>query len=62
MRPEVGFNWNNGRLLSVTVIFPTLPAAPSIPDLAAATRDAVAAGFKQTPDKLIFGFEVQASR
>ncbi|WP_158818351.1 hypothetical protein [Methylocapsa sp. S129] len=59
MKPEVGFNWSNGRLLSVTVTFPRLPKAQSVEELAAATEKAVAASFKQNPEKIVFGFDLQ---
>jgi hypothetical protein len=62
MKPDVGFNWHNGRLLSVTVVFPQLPTSPSVQDLAAATQKAVAASFKQTPETIVFGFDLPAAR
>ena len=49
VKPFVGFNWNNGRLRSVTVTFPQ--SAETIPfrDLAAAARAAVGGGLQAGP-------------
>jgi hypothetical protein len=54
-KPEVGFNWNNGRLLQVTVIFPRLLDRP-MTELAEAVRGAVGSNFKQKPGKIVLGF------
>jgi hypothetical protein len=62
MRPTVGFNWSNGRLLRVRVEFPRLPPGQSFDATAAATRTAVADNFAQTPDKLILGFVIETSK
>jgi hypothetical protein len=61
MKPEVGFSWSNGRLLVVTVTFPKLPEGQAVDELAAATRKAIAANFKQVPEKIVFGFAMQAT-
>jgi hypothetical protein len=39
VRPQVGFNWRNGRLASVTVMFPSLYQAKPLGDLAGGARD-----------------------
>src|SRR5262249_56364518 len=49
LKPQVGFNWNNGRLLSVTVIYPRLHEKP-LPDLPEAVRSALSPAVNPTPD------------
>ena len=39
VRPQVGFNWRNGRLASVTVMFPGLYQTKPLGDLAGLVRD-----------------------
>jgi hypothetical protein len=60
IRPGVGFNWNNGRLVSVTVTFPRLYEAKSIAELAEATRAAVTKEFKETPANIVLAFNIGA--
>lgn len=57
-RPQVGFNWTNGRLTSVTVQYPQLIESKSLTDLAEAARAAVGRQFKQTPDYIVLAFSV----
>jgi hypothetical protein len=38
VKPQVGFNWNNGRLVSVTVAFPRIYDAKPLRELAEAIR------------------------
>jgi hypothetical protein len=52
MKPAVGFNWSNGRLVTVTVTFPLLYEAKPVGELAEATRAAVVKEFKQTPENI----------
>jgi len=59
-KPQVGFNWHNGRLRSVTVTFPSLYGAKSLSELANLTRAAVTKEFQQTPDSIVLGFELGA--
>jgi hypothetical protein len=59
-KPAVGFNWNNGRLTSVTVSFPDLYEAKPIRELAEAVRTAVTKEFKQTPDNIVLAFSLGA--
>jgi hypothetical protein len=59
-KPQVGFNWHNGRLTSVTVTFPSLYAAKPLNELATMTRAAVTKEFQQTPESIVLGFELQA--
>lgn len=60
LKPQVGFNWNNGRLVLVTVTFPELYDAKPLRELAEATRSAVAKEFKQTPENIVLGFALGA--
>src|SRR3982074_1720139 len=55
-RPGVGFNWNNGRLTSVSVTFPGLVETKPVRELADTVRAAVAKEFKQTPETIGLAF------
>jgi hypothetical protein len=57
-KPQVGFNWHNGRLTWVTVTFPALNNSKSLSELADMTRAAVTKEFQQTPESIVLGFEV----
>lgn len=61
IRPQVGFNWNNGRLVSVTVVFPRPYDAKPVGELARIVRAAVGKEFKQTADNVLLGFNVGPS-
>ena len=61
IKPAVGFNWNDGRLASVTVTFPRLYDAKPIAELAEAARAAVTKEFKQTPDNIVLAFNLGAA-
>ena len=56
VKPQVGFNWHNGRLTSVTVQFPKLYEAKPLGDLAGLVRAAVTKEFKQTPEAIVLSF------
>ena len=56
VKPRVGFNWHNGHLASVTVLFPSLYATKPLTDLAGLVRAAVTKEFKQTPDAIVLSF------
>jgi hypothetical protein len=58
VRPQVGFNWNNGRLVSVTVQYPRLVETKSLSDLAEAARGAIGREFKQMPENIVLAFSV----
>jgi len=58
LRPQVGFNWNNGRLTSVTVMFPRVHNGKPLPELADAVRTAIAKEFKQTPENIVLSFSL----
>ena len=58
VKPEVGFNWHNGRLTTVTVQFPRLYQDKPLGELAGFVREIVIKDFKQTPDKVVLAFAV----
>ena len=58
MKPEVGFNWHNGRLNKVTVTFPHLYRDKSLTELAETVRQAVTKEFKQAPDDIVLAFSL----
>jgi len=58
IRPQVGFNWNNGRLVSVTVSFPRLYDAKPLGELAQAVRSSVTSQFKQAPENIVLAFRL----
>jgi hypothetical protein len=60
-RPEVGFDWHNGRLVTVTVIFPRIDEKRPLPELAETVRHAVASHFRQTPGDIVLGFSLGKS-
>ena len=57
-KPQVGFNWHNGRLLSVTVQFPDLYQRKPLAELAGRVRAVVEKEFQQKPDNIILGFRI----
>ena len=59
VKPSVGFNWNNGRLTSVTVTFPRLIESKPVHELAEAARASVGREFKQTPENILLAFAVR---
>jgi hypothetical protein len=58
MKPLVGFNWRNGRLVTVTVTFPRLYDAKPLRDVAETVRAAVGKEFKQTPEDIVLAFSL----
>jgi hypothetical protein len=58
-KPQVGFNWQNGRLTSVTVQFPELYQRKPLPELVTIVRAAVEKEFQQKPNNLVLGFRVE---
>ena len=56
IKPQVGFNRQNGRLVSVTVFYPRIHDTKSLRELAAAARTAVGHHFKETPDNILLTF------
>ena len=59
VRPQVGFNWNNGRLVSVTVTFPRIDESKPLRELAQTIRASVSKQFKQTPDDIVLAFSLR---
>ena len=58
VKPQVGFNWNNGRLTLVTVTFPQLYEAKPLAQLSEMVRRSVIAEFQQTPQSVVLGFAI----
>jgi hypothetical protein len=58
VKPEVGFNWRNGKLTLVTVQFPHLYQDKPLNELAGLVREAVTKEFKQTPERIVLAFAV----
>lgn len=56
LKPEVGFNWHNGRLRSVSVEFPRLCEDKPLAELAGLVRATVTRDFKRTPDNIVVSF------
>ena len=56
LKPQVGFNWSNGRLVTVTVTFPQLYESQPLRELAGTVRIALAKQFKQTPENVLLAF------
>lgn len=56
LKPGVGFDWHNGKLTSVTVVFPSLYTDKPLPELAEIVRVAVGKGFKQKPENIVLSF------
>jgi hypothetical protein len=56
LRPQVGFNWVNGRLTVVTVTFPQLYEAKPLGELAETVRRSVTTQFQQTPEHIVVAF------
>jgi len=61
MKPQVGFDWKNGRLVRVTVSFPKLYEARPLAEFAETVRAAVTNRFKQTPDEIVVAFSLRPS-
>jgi hypothetical protein len=58
-KPMVGFNWNNGSLTRVSVIFNDVPPGKSIDQISDSARAAIKAQFKQTPKEIVLGFSIK---
>lgn len=61
LKPDVGFNWRNGRLVLVTVTFPSLYERKSLRALSEDVKAVVRQEFEQTPDKIVLGFALDKS-
>jgi hypothetical protein len=58
IKPQVGFQWTNGRLVQVTVVFPKVYDGQPLPQLAETVRRAVTTEFKQTPENIELAFVI----
>jgi len=56
VRPSVGFNWSNGRLLTVTVTYPALYERKPLAALAEIVRKSVESHFQQKPEDIVLSF------
>jgi hypothetical protein len=61
VKPAVGFDWSNGRLMTVTVTYPQLYEQKPLPALAQIVRRAVESHFKQKPKKIVLSFSFDPS-
>jgi hypothetical protein len=61
VRPSVGFNWSNGRLLTVTVAYPQLYEKKPLAALAEIVRRSVESHFQQKPEDIVLSFSLGAS-
>jgi hypothetical protein len=57
-KPAVGFNSQNGELTNVTVTFAGEPPGFPLDEIAAKTREAVRAEFKQSPKHITLSFDL----
>jgi hypothetical protein len=60
VKPEVGFQWSNGRFERVTVTFPKIPDKP-LRELADEVRATVHKDFKDKPQTIVLGFALKKS-
>lgn len=58
-KPEVGVNWSNGRLRSVTVQFPDLYDRKPLREFAGEVNSVVVKRFNRKPDSIILSFSVK---
>jgi len=61
VRPSVGFNWSNGRLLTVTVAYPRLYERKPLAALAEIVRRSVESHFRQKPEDIVLSFSLGSS-
>jgi hypothetical protein len=61
LKPGVGFNWHNGRLIRVTVSFPKLYDDKPLRELAAVVRTSVTKQFKEAPADIELSFSLGAT-
>ena len=58
VKPNVGFNWQNGQLVSVTVVFPAIPETKALREIADDVRAAVGKEFQQMPNNVVLAFSL----
>jgi len=61
VKPSVGFKWENGRLLTVTVAYPQLYEKKPLAALAEIVRRSVETHFKQRPEDIELSFSLGRS-
>jgi hypothetical protein len=61
LKPGVGFNWHNGRLVQVTVSFPKIYDAKPLREVADLVRSSVRKQFQQTPENIELAFSIGAT-
>jgi len=61
VKPSVGFKWENGRLLTVTVAYPQLYEKRPLAELAEIVRHSVETHFKQRPEDIELSFSLGRS-
>ena len=61
VKPSVGFNWSNGRLLTVTVTYPHLYERKPLAALAETVRRSVESHFQQKPADIVLCFSLRPS-
>jgi hypothetical protein len=61
VKPSVGFKWENGRLLTVTVAYPQLYEKKPLAALAEIVRRSVETHFKQKPEDIGLSFSLGRS-
>lgn len=59
VKPQVGFQWNNGTLTSVTVAFPKVYSDKPLAELSDLVRAAVIKEFKQKPKAIYLSFGLE---
>jgi hypothetical protein len=58
-KPQVGFNWHNGALTSVTIVFESMPQDKTLAEIAASSRKAVLEEFEQRPHQIVLSFSLE---
>jgi hypothetical protein len=59
VRPDVGFDWKNGTLVQVTVVFPRPYDGKPIGELVTTVQHVVATEFKQKPQTILLTFAIK---
>lgn len=56
--PSVGFNWENGRLLQVSIQFEEIPKHKTFEELSEIARKAVKSNFSQEPGEIVISVSI----
>jgi hypothetical protein len=59
LKPEVTFNWHNGKLIVVRVDFPRLYLAKPLAEVSEIVRASVEKEFEQKPGAIVIGFVIK---